>query len=196
MFRTLVVLLAFTGSAIASPVYSIDNSDGTSLACVSELTTDQHQKLWVNLIAQLEERGYERETWGARDNGDFTDGKHTVFVSQAAEGICVQYFSAGQPQIPIMHEKVAFKPIEFCPVPNAPFVLTYGGDTMTIQRGEDLARCSLTEGATFECRENIIKSDDENDYFVQARVAKQGQVLIFTPPGNEPQQFISRCDAY
>lgn len=196
MFRTLVVLLAFTSGAVADPVYSVDNSDGTSLACVSELTAAQHQELWANLVAQLEAQGYKRGAMAARGNGDFTDGTHTVFVSQAREGICVQYFSADQPQIPIMHEKIAFKPIEFCPIPNAPYVLTYGGDSLTIQRGKDLARCSLSEGTTFKCREDIIKSDDENEYVIKARVAKQGQVLIFDPPGNEPQQFISRCDAF
>lgn len=193
MLRILAALLALTSSALAAPEF-IETEDGeTRTACATNLTNDQHEALWSMLLAGLETGGYERQTNGANDNGDFSDGTHTVFVSQHPEGICIQYMSLDQPKYLVMHGEVAFEPIKFCHAKGVDFTFTWAEDILLIDRFEDRAFCTRHEGDTFACVETKPKPDNANDYFVKASVVQKGKVLVFTPP-DEPVQMISRCD--
>jgi hypothetical protein len=193
MFRILAALLALTSSALAAPEF-IEREDGeTLLACATNLSEDQHQALWSMLMKGLETGGYKRITSAANDNGDFSDGTHTVFVSQHPEGVCIQYMSLDQPKYLVMHGEVAFEPIKFCHAKGIDFTFTWAEDVLLIDRFDDRAMCTRHEGDTFACVESKAKPDNENDYFVTADVIQKGKVLVFTPP-NEPMQMISRCD--
>lgn len=193
MFRILAALLALTTSALAAPEF-IESEDGeTRTACVMNLTDDQHQALWSMLMKGLQTGGYERVTSAANDNGDFSDGTHTVFVSQHPEGICIQYMSLDQPKYLVMHGEVAFEAIKFCHAKDVDFTFTWYEGALMIDRFGDRAMCFRHEGNTFACVESKAKPDNENDYFVTADVIQKGKVLVFTPP-NEPMQMISRCD--
>lgn len=103
MFRTLLALLLACSTAVAAPRYKEEETDGTKLVCILDLSKREYDRLWNRIMQELEFAGYKKVSEGARGHADFSNGFYKVFVSQNDTGPCAQYMDPFQPEIPAMH---------------------------------------------------------------------------------------------
>ena len=104
MIRILITLLVMSSSALAEPALTYKyTGNGSSEACVSKMAEDEHTKLWVQVLHELEFAGYKAQVVENDEAREFTNGLYFLLLIRGTDGFCVVYRDANQPQVPSLY---------------------------------------------------------------------------------------------